>query len=336
VLPPQSSLAINGHAVEARLYAEDPARGFLPSIGTLKRLGLPVEQGGIRVDTGVRQGDAVTMFYDPMIAKVIAHGATRGEAAQALARAMEGIETVGVKTNAAFVANCLRHGEFLSGEIDTGFIDRHLQDLAPKPSKASAETHALAAVAVLLNGARTSGGGAPWAIDDGFRIGGDGFDTVDFADGDKPLEVRIERSAGGFAAAVGERRFDIAARLTGDRLTGSIAGRAVQAWVDVAPQSVTLAIGAVTTTLALYDPLDIEDVGASAGNAVVAPMPGKIIQVHAEAGKPVKRGAALAVLEAMKMEHTITAPGDKTVAEVLVKPGDQVTEGAVLIRFAEG
>jgi len=337
-LAPQSSVRMNGHALEARLYAEDPAKGFLPSTGTLRKLALPPEDGGLRVDTGVREGDAVTMFYDPMIAKVIAHGKTRDEAALALARAMERIETVGVKTNAAFVARCLRQPEFLSGEIDTGFIDRHIGTLAPKPRRPSGETYALAALAVLLRGAAASAaaGRTPWAIDDGFRVGGGGFDTVDFADGDAMVEVRIERTATGFRAAVAGERFEATARLEGDRLKAAIDGRSIDAWCEVTRHAVTLATGAETTTLALHDPFDIEDSGGDTAAAITAPMPGKIIQVLAEPGQAVKRGAALAVLEAMKMEHTIVAPADRKVAEVLVRPGDQVTEGSTLLRFAEG
>ncbi|MCC6921080.1 MAG: ATP-grasp domain-containing protein [Alphaproteobacteria bacterium] len=335
-LAPQSSVRMTGHAVEARLYAEDPAKNFLPSIGTLRRLALPPENG-LRVDTGVREGDAVTMFYDPMIAKVIAHGKTRDEAALALARAMERIETVGVKTNAAFVARCLRQPEFLSGDIDTGFIDRHIATLAPKPARPSGEVYALGALAALLHGAQRSGlaDSGPWAIDDGFRIGGGGFDTVDFADGDTVLEVRIERIAAGFAVTAGDERFAATAQLEGRRLKAAIDGRSIDAWYEVTPAAVTLAMGAETTTLVLHDPFDIEDAGSDTAAAITAPMPGKIIQVLAEPGQSVKRGAALAVLEAMKMEHTIVAPADRKVAEVLVKAGDQVTEGATLLRFAE-
>ena len=320
-LPPQSSLAIHGHAIEARLYAEDPAKNFLPSIGTLRRLAIPAD--GVRIDAGVREGDTVTMFYDPMIAKVIAHGATRDEARLKLARAMEMVEVAGVKTNAAFVAKCLRNAAFAAGKIDTGFIDRHLKSLAPKPGAASPEDIALAAAAFLAAQPAAPG---PWGINDRFRIGGDGFDLVRFADG----EVVMRKGS----ATVGDKIFALDASRVGDRLSGALDGVSFNVWSEVTQRTVTLIRDGETRTLALFDPFDVEEAGVGEGGDIVAPMPGKIIQILAEPGKTVRKGAPLAVLEAMKMEHTLTAPADARVAEVPVRPGDQVSEGALLVRFA--
>ncbi|BCW89004.1 Acetyl-/propionyl-coenzyme A carboxylase alpha chain [Alphaproteobacteria bacterium SO-S41] len=334
-LPPQSAITLCGHAVEARLYAEDPAKNFLPSIGTLRRLHLPAAGDGVRIDAGVREGDAVTMFYDPMIAKVVAHGTTRDEARQKLARVMEEVEVAGVRTNAAFVAKCLRHPGFASGDIDTGFIDRHMKELAPKPGAASGETLALAAVATLLESAGKADAASPWAVEDGFRLGGAGFDLVEFVSGDETIGVRVTRPAGGWRVEVGGAAFDGALRLNGNRLTGSLGGRSVHAWVERAGNTVTLIRDGETRVLALFDPFDVDDTAADTGSTVLSPMPGKIVQVLAEPGQQVKRGAALAVLEAMKMEHTLTAPADRKIAEVPVSVGDQVTEGSVIIRFAE-
>jgi 3-methylcrotonyl-CoA carboxylase alpha subunit len=334
-LPPQSAITLTGHAVEARLYAEDPAKSFLPSIGTLRRLRLPEAGEGLRIDAGVREGDAVTMFYDPMIAKVVSHGATRDEARQKLARAMEHVEVAGVRTNAAFVAKCLRHPGFASGDIDTGFIDRHMDELAPKPGAAPVETLALAAVATLLQSAAQSGGGSPWLVDDGFRLGGSGFDLVEFVEGDAVIGARVTRPGDGWRVEIGDQVLDARLRLDGTRLSGSIAGRSVDAWVARDGHDVTLIRNGETRVLTLFDPFDVDDMAADAGATVLSPMPGKIVQVLAEAGQAVRRGAALAVLEAMKMEHTLTAPADRKVAEVLVSVGDQVTEGSVIIRFAE-
>ncbi|MFT3808397.1 MAG: acetyl/propionyl/methylcrotonyl-CoA carboxylase subunit alpha [Micropepsaceae bacterium] len=321
-LPPQSALAINGHAVEARLYAEDPAKNFLPSIGTLRRLGLP--GGDIRVDAGVREGDAVSMFYDPMIAKVIAHGATRDEARLKLARAMEQVEVAGVKTNAAFVAKCLRHEAFASGDIDTGFIDRNMAVLAPKPGKASAEDLAIAALGVLAASAPAIRG--PWDVNDRFRIGGDGFDLVRFAGGD----VRVRNGS----ATVGDTAVAIDACLADGRLKGSADGAGFDVWFEQSGGAVTLIRNGETRALVMHDPFDVEEAGDARGGDIIAPMPGKVIQMLAEPGKAVRKGAPLAVLEAMKMEHTLTAPADAKVAEVLARAGDQVTEGTLLVRFA--
>ncbi len=320
-LPPQSALAINGHAIEARLYAEDPAKNFLPSIGTLRCLAIPAN--GVRVDAGVREGDAVTMFYDPMIAKVIAHGATRDEARLKLARAMEQVEVAGVKTNAAFVAKCLRNEAFAAGDIDTGFIDRNIKALAPKPGAASPEDIALAAAGILAAQPRASG---PWGINDSFRIGGDGFDLVRFADGEAIIRTGT--------VTVGDQTIALTAKLSGNRLTGTLDGATFDIWFETTGGAVTLIRNGETRTLGLFDPFDVEDSGSGASGDILAPMPGKIIQILAEPGKSVRKGAPLAVLEAMKMEHTLTAPADAKVAEVTVRAGDQVSEGAVLVRFA--
>jgi len=320
-LPPQSALAINGHAIEARLYAEDPAKNFLPSIGTLRRLGIPTN--GVRVDAGVREGDAVTMFYDPMIAKVIAHGATRDEARLKLARAMEQVEVAGVKTNAAFVAKCLRNEAFAAGDIDTGFIDRNMATLAPKPGTASPEDIALAAAGLLAAQPVIAG---PWGTNDGFRIGGDGHDLVRFADGEAILRKG--------SAVIGDQTFALTATLNGSRLIGTLDGAAFDIWFEATDRVVTLIRNGETRTLALFDPFDVEDAGAGGSGDIVSPMPGKIIQILAEPGQSVRKGAPLAVLEAMKMEHTLTASADAKVAEVLVRAGDQVSEGALLVRFA--
>ena len=321
-LPPQSEITMKGHAVEARLYAEDPAKNFLPSIGTLRRLGLPAH--GVRLDAGVREGDAVSMFYDPMIAKVIAHGATRDEARLKLARAMEQVEIAGVKTNAAFVARCLRDSAFAAGDVDTGFIDRNIKTLAPRPGAAAAEDIALAAKGVLLAAQPALAG--PWGVNDGFRIGGDGHDLVRFADGEAILRKG--------EVSVGAATFRVEATLQGGRLKGALDGAAFDIWFDQAERAVTLIRGGETRVLTLFDPFDVEDAGGGGGGDIVAPMPGKIIQVLAEPGQAVRKGAPLAVLEAMKMEHTLTAPADAKVAEVPVRPGDQVSEGALLVRFA--
>jgi 3-methylcrotonyl-CoA carboxylase alpha subunit len=321
-LPAQSAVAICGHAIEARLYAEDPAKNFLPSIGSLRRLGIPTN--GVRVDAGVREGDAVTMFYDPMIAKVIAHGATRDEARLKLARAMEQVEVAGVKTNAAFVARCLRNDAFAAGEIDTGFIDRNIKTLAPKPGSASAEDMALAAKGVLLAAQPPIRG--PWDVNDGFRIGGDGFDLVRFDGG----EVVLRKGT----AVVGDATFVLDAVLDRHRLRGTLNGAAFDIWFEQSDRAVTLIRNGETRVLTLFDPFDIEESGSGAGGDILSPMPGKIIQMLAEPGMQVRKGAPLAVLEAMKMEHTLTAPADAKVADVLVRAGDQVAEGALLVRFA--
>ncbi|HWA89206.1 MAG TPA: biotin carboxylase N-terminal domain-containing protein [Rhizomicrobium sp.] len=289
----QDELAIDGHAVEVRLYAEDPATGFLPSIGTLERLRLP---SGVRVDSGVREGDVVTPFYDPMIAKVIAHDPTREGAAKKLAAALERIEVAGPRTNNAFLIRCLTAPDFLSGDIDTGFIDRHLKDLVPghEPDQA-----------VLDAAARFAADSAPstddpWSARDGFRVGG----------GESRQVVR-------FAAGEG-------------RLNGAVAGIDV---VRLANGDFAAMRAGETYVLRLYDPFENAESHGVATDRIATPMPGKIIQVLVRPGDAVKKGQPLAVLEAMKMEHTLSAPAEATVEAVPVAVGDQVGDGTVVVRF---
>jgi 3-methylcrotonyl-CoA carboxylase alpha subunit len=294
----QDQLHISGHAVEARLYAEDPQKGFLPSIGTLERLRLSHD---VRVDTGVREGDTVTPFYDPMIAKVIAHDATREGAAAKLAAALEQSEIAGVKTNNAFLIRAISHPNFVRGDIDTGFIDRHKGDLIP------AETipaRALQAAAQLILSEHDGTGADPWSAHDGFRLGARTLPKLEFLiDGKREL-VEV-----------------------GDALSEGTAIRLASGAIAVMEQGETLVVQP-------FDPFAAADAAGAATDRIVTPMPGKVIQIHVKPGDKVKRGQALAVLEAMKMEHTLTAPADETVEAVGVSAGDQVAEGTVVIRFA--
>ena len=294
----QSELHISGHAIEARLYAEDPQKGFLPSIGTLERLRLSHD---VRVDAGVREGDTVTPFYDPMIAKVIAHDATREGAAAKLAAALEQSEIAGVKTNNAFLIQALIHPDFVRGDIDTGFIDRHKSELIPAES---IPARALQASAHLILSEHDGRGADPWSAHDGFRLGARTPAKLEFVvDGKREL---IEVSDAPFEGT--------AIRLASGALAVMERGE--------------------TFVVEPYDPFAAADAAGAATDRIVTPMPGKVIQIHVKAGDKVTRGQALAVLEAMKMEHTLSAPADETVESIGVAAGDQVAEGTVVIRFA--
>jgi acetyl-CoA carboxylase biotin carboxylase subunit len=291
----QKDISITGHAVEARLYAEDPANGFLPSIGRLERLRLP---SSVRVDSGVREGDTVTPFYDPMIAKVIAHDATREGALATLASALAASQIAGPRTNNAFLIRALRSRDFVAGEIDTGFIDRHLAELVPPHDPDTAILSAAARFAA-YDRPQTDD---PWDARDGFRLGGASRQLVRFVSGSArvpdaaPTDIAVMRLASG----------DIAAMRSGE-----------------------------TFVLRLYDPFERAESAGIASDRVATPMPGKIIQILVKAGDHVKKGQPLAVLEAMKMEHTLSALADATVEAVQVAAGDQVADGTVVVRFAK-
>jgi 3-methylcrotonyl-CoA carboxylase alpha subunit len=316
----QDDLHARGHAIEARLYAEDPDKGFLPSVGRLEILHLPEDGDGIRVDAGVRQGDEVTVFYDPMIAKVIAWGETREAAAAKLATALANTEVAGVRTNAGFLVRALRQPDFVAGEIDTGFIERHSAQLMPVRSGPPAHILSRAASFIVEERAAQARSGDPWDAQDGFRLSGDSSETIEFLVGDKRVGVRIvHRRGGAMSLSVGGREFD-----THEHATSA---------AQLESGAIAVMESGETWMLSLYDPFAAADAAGAATDRVSTPMPGKIVQVLVKAGDKVKRGQPLAVLEAMKMEHTLSAPADAKVASVDVSPGDQVTDGATVVRF---
>jgi acetyl/propionyl-CoA carboxylase alpha subunit len=293
----QKDIRAKGHAVETRLYAEDPDKGFLPSIGKLERLRFP---DGIRIDTGVREGDTVSPFYDPMIAKVIAWDETREGAIAKLADALAHTQVAGVHTNNAFLIRCLRHRDFVAGNIDTGFIARHDTDLLPHAAMPD-DVLAAAAAQVMREFAH---GEDPWSAQDSFRLAGKSDQTTSFVVDGKRVSISLPPQPTN-AATLRLANGDIAVMENGE-----------------------------TWTVKPYDPFEAADASGTASDRVTAPMPGKVIQLLARAGEKVKKGQPLAVLEAMKMEHTLAAPADATVDAIDVSQGDQVNEGAIIVRFA--
>jgi acetyl/propionyl-CoA carboxylase alpha subunit len=298
----QNDLSIKGDAIEVRLYAEDPNTGFLPSIGKLERFAIPDDK--VRVDTGVREGDTVTPFYDPMIAKVIAHADTREAAATKLADALAHTFVAGVKTNNAFLIRALRHKDFLSGEVDTGFIARHEHDLIPHAAVPD-DAYSMAAGALTRRAA--TGQPGPWDADDSFRNSGGGAQSFDFL-------------------------------VEGKRKTVALPGLPVRHNAGVAQLAngdVAVMENGETWLVRPYDPFEAAEAAGSAADRVATPMPGKIIQVLVKPGEAVKKGQPLAVLEAMKMEHTLVAPSDTEISTVEVQTGDQVPDGTVVVRFKQ-
>ncbi|MBI1329924.1 MAG: biotin/lipoyl-binding protein [Alphaproteobacteria bacterium] len=311
----QGELAPNGHAIEARLYAEDPQKGFLPAIGTLEHLNFAGE--GVRVDTGVRAGDAVSPFYDPMIAKVIAHGNTRDEAAAKLAHALAHTEIAGLNTNAAFLVRALHDADFLAGRIDTGFIPRKLDTLVP-PSREPLPRDLAAAAKFLVSSRRQDVcGGDPWSARDGFRLQGEARETVEFSHAGKRLAVQVVYGRDGERFVVGDE----------------VVAPSAAAVARLANADIALMQGGETMVLSLYDPFTASEAAGSATDSVSAPMPGKVVQIFVKAGDHVTRGQPLAVLEAMKMEHTLSAAADAKIESVEATAGDQVGEGTIIVRF---
>ncbi len=343
----QDELRIDGHAVEIRLYAEDPARNFLPSTGTLVHLKLPEEGAHVRVDTGVRQGDTVTPFYDPRIAKVIVHDRDRTSALRRMAALMSETEVVGVTTNSALLKALCSHPAFVGGEIDTGFIERHRATLFAKPAPAGDRAFAVATLARLLEWQDAAQPAAsdpwsPWNQQNGFRLLDEGHEEVRWKDGEREVVViarrqrtgglRLELPEGAREARV-ERREDgrLSIGLGEDTFVATVIPRtALDGGIDY-----TLFMDGGSNRLRLVDPLDVTqyEATASADAMVRAPLPGKIIDLRVKVGDTVSKGQALLVLEAMKMEHTLAAPADGTVKSLRYAVGEQVPEGAELVEF---
>jgi 3-methylcrotonyl-CoA carboxylase alpha subunit len=360
----QAQLAIDGHAFEVRLYAEDPSRNFLPSVGTLTHLSLPARAQGVRVDTGVRQGDVVSPHYDPMIAKIIVHDRDRASALRRLRLALAETEVVGVRTNTALLARIAAHPAFAAGEVDTGFIERHKEAVIPKIEPADERSLALASLARLLEwrtaaaaaAAATSEPTSPWHRVDGWRLNGAGHDEIRWkaGDGEVAVVVHYRRVAGSGVPAshdavdcqlqIGETRLDASAVPVRDGGFRATLGQTVT-WARVVRHAandggvdyVVFSDGdAGGRPLRLIDPRDVTaaEAGVAHGAGLKAPMPGKIIDIKVKDGETVARGQAVIVLEAMKMEHTLVAPSDGTIKRLLCAPGDQVQDGAELVDFA--
>ncbi len=339
----QDDLSIEGHAVEVRLYAENPSRKFLPSTGTLNHLRFPDEDGHIRIETGVTEGDAVSVYYDPMIAKVIAWDATRDGAINRLVAGLRELEVAGVKTNAAFLAEAVDHPSFRAGDVDTGFIEKHMEALVPSDSGPGTIEKALATIAVLCQrqgeaevaASETLVPESPWAALDGFRVGGIAHERITFT-GEHGFDARIRYQDGDVYLDLDGEEFDVEGELGDDGLVALIDGDHHTAGVLFMADCLVLMHQGRTYDLPFEDPLHPEQADALSGSGLSAPMPGKIVSVLAKAGDKVKRGQAIIVLEAMKMEHTLAAPADATIASISAQPGDQVDEGASVVAFVTG
>ncbi|HYD56723.1 MAG TPA: acetyl/propionyl/methylcrotonyl-CoA carboxylase subunit alpha [Burkholderiales bacterium] len=320
----QEAIRFAGHAIEARIYAEDPEREFLPSTGRLVHLAWPQEDA--RIDTGVSAGAEITTWYDPMVAKLIVHGADREAALARLRRALSEVEIAGVTSNVRFLSRVVAGRAFSSGELDTGLIERNRAELLAPPGPASEDELAIAAFAELRAEEQAAAAVAtatgdphsPWHKVDGWRLNGDAHHDFVFLDGD----VRH---------AVSVRAFELDGEIFPDgtvylrRGARTLRARAVQ-------QGRTWHVfcNGGYRRLALEEELRVPGDETAAGS-LVAPMPGKVIKLLVEPGAKVKKGDDLLILEAMKMEHTISAPADGVVKEIHFGAGEQVLEGAQLV-----
>jgi len=332
----QEDIEQEGHSIEVRIYAEDPQRDFLPAIGALHHLRWPEESEHVRIDTGVREGDRVTIHFDPMLAKLIVWDLDRESAILRLQQALQSCQIAGLVTNVAFLLAVAELPAFSAGEIDTGFIQRH-EDMLLAPTPPDECELALAALALMCDSAATnrraqagsSDPHSPWGLSEGFRLNESCVRTLEFEQAD--IRVRT----------LGPGRYQV-----GDvEISGQLRGRELRAWIDGQPlrattvldgNQLTLFLDGASCRLTICDPLLIDHGADLGGGGLTAPMPGKVIQVMVSSGDRVVQGDPLLVLEAMKMEQTIVASSDGEVAAVFYAVGDQVEEGAVLVDLQAG
>jgi len=342
----QEQVRLDGHAIEVRLYAEDPARGFLPSPGRLLAWRAPEHMPGVRVDAGVETDDEITPHYDAMIAKVIAHGSTRAEALARLQAALRETVAFGPRTNLAFLRRLLATRSVREADLDTALIEREhaaLQDAVD----AVPETLWRAALAAWLLEERSvavrgaAGARSPWDATDGFRLVGTCRRRLTIEAGDRRREVVLEAHGEGWqmrwdgdgaAQALHAAREDdgrLRVTLDGSRSAATVLVQAGPAYGGM----VHAHAEGMEASLRIFDPRDPVDAAESVDHGLRAPMPGRVVAVIAKPGDRVRRGAPLLALEAMKMEHVLTAPADGIVVEIRAEQGAQVAEGVTLVEF---
>ena len=337
----QDQVVLRGHAIEVRLYAEDPEAGFLPGSGRLERLRLPAPSPHVRVDSGVVEGDTVTIFYDPMIAKLIVFDDDRPRALARMRAALAQCDIAGPKSNIEFLERLVRHPAVVAGTIDTGYLDRHLEEFLPAPGEPGVGLVIAATVTRLLaqeSATRTRAAGStdpssPWAIADGWRLGHGSRRSIAFLHRGERFEVHAQGSAGNYRiehagqvhAIAGARRAEesLSLRIAEGARRFAILDDDRFVLVHDAEQRLRL------QPVAMYQHEQAAVTGGA--DTLVAPMPGRVVVVKATVGDEVEAGQELMVIEAMKMELSLKAPRAGTVSEVRAAAGDFVDADAVLV-----
>jgi 3-methylcrotonyl-CoA carboxylase alpha subunit len=341
----QSQLVLTGHAIEARLYAEDPDRDFLPATGHLTHLRFPTDSAHIRVDSGVRAGDAITVYYDPMIAKLIVWGQDRDDAVRRLQNALEDTQIAGVRTNIDLLSSIVAHPEFHAGNVDTGFIDRHRNALLAPARKLDDTVLALAALHMLLARERRAERvaadspepGSPWHRVDGWRLNAGHAETLQFASRGGEHTIRVTRDATGYRLDVNGNPVAASARIDeGGDLVARLDGRTVRATVAAHGAQFTVLLQGMAHEFTSIDPLAGESGTRGHAGSLSSPMPGRIVDIRVKAGDVVARGDTLVIIEAMKMEHAVTAPAAGRVGALHFRAGDRVNEGVELLVLESG
>ena len=338
----QEEIKIDGHAVEMRIYAENPEKNFFPSTGHLHRLSPPSEDDHVRIDSGVRQGDDVSIYYDPMIAKLVVWDKDRNGALRRARQALADYQVAGVISNIDFLSAVTAHSAFAAGDLETGFVDKYIDDLLPDSGAVPLRVLAVATLHRLLRRQQDIAAAAvmgndpysPWNRVDGWRLNDRGHDEVRFLYGGEVCPVLVYYENNGFCLHHEQQEIYVVGQLDGDgNLSAELDGLRVGAAVVEHDDDITVFLDGRNYRLRADDPMAGAEVDMDVAGDVTAPLPGKILQILCEEGASVRKGAALLILEAMKMEHTITAPANGSVLSLPYGVGDQVEEGVVLVGF---
>ena len=338
----QEQLQIRGHALEARIYAEDASKGFLPSTGKLIRLSSPAESINVRVDTGVEEGDEITPYYDPMIAKLIVWDEHRDAALARMRQALADYQVAGVTTNIDFLSRLVACPAFAGADLDTGLIERQKDFLFPAAQAVPRDALLVAIVGELLweqhaakLAAKTSGDPwSPWHARDGWRMNLSAARMIGFRDGESLIEAQVRYVRDQWQITInGETTLARGKKLDGDQFAVELDDRRLIASVVAVDDKRHVFLQGATYIILRDDPLHLVEAGGAQGGGLTAPMPGKVVALLAQPGQKVEKGAPLLILEAMKMEHTITAPAAGTVKAFCYAAGEQVSDGAALVEF---
>ncbi len=337
---PQSALSRTGHAIEARVYAETPERGFLPVIGRIRALELPEEEPGLRIDAGVSVGEEISIHYDPLLLKIIASGADRGQAIARLVRALGDCTIAGPPTNLGFLTRVLSHPAYLAQRFNTSFIPEHLSALLTDSKQPSDEILALSVLYLLLTrdraaeqcARRSSDPHSPWHTRSAWRLNTFGREQLAFAGDGETVHVVVEHRGDRYRLVLPGGTREARARL---ELDGTIVARIddhnLSARIARDADRLTVRCAGACHELHLATPLARPRALTLGRSRVIAPMPGKILVRNVQNGDMVREGDPLLVLEAMKMEHTISAPSGGKVVDVKFKPGDVVEADVELL-----
>ena len=334
----QDQLTMRGHAIEARIYAEDPNNAFLPSIGKLVHLSAPAQSEHVRIDTGVDQGDAITSFYDPMIAKLIVWDENRELAVRRMESALAEYQIVGLTSNVQFLHHLVSSPSFSTATLDTGLIEREKEWIWPKQSAPPDKAILFAALGVVLSErefTRSEGQkNSPWARRDGWRLNGPYARHLTFIQADHEYTAVVEYLPKHFRISVGSSTHLVSAELREQgHIDAVIDGLRVHAAVIAYRGRSHVFLDGQRCVFSYIDPLEIAAEGHSGESSLLAPMPGRVIAQVVQPGESVDKGAPLMILEAMKMECTVHAPAAGKVGTFHFAVGDQVTEGAELLHF---